>query len=166
MPSTCFLGDAGAYAQKHNPFVYFDDVRTTPECENVVPMDGLASDLSSTGAAPSFGWITPNLCNDMHDCSIGSGDTWLSNTVPMLLNSPAFTSQNSLLLITWDEDDGSQQNRVPMLLIGPSVIPGASSANAYDHYSVLKTIEMAWDLAPLTANDAAAAPITDVFVAR
>jgi phosphatidylinositol-3-phosphatase len=164
MPATCFLGDAVPYEQDHNPFMYFDNVRMTSECQKVVQLDRLANDLSSTATTPEFGWLTPNACNDMHDCSVAMGDSWLSNTVPSLLNSPAFTSQNSLLLITWDEDDGSAENQVPMLLIGPSVVSGGSSVHAYNHYSLLKTIEMAWGLAPLTENDAAAPPISDLFL--
>ena len=163
MPSACFSGDAYPYAQKHNPFVYFDDLRTTSQCANVVPMTALSNDLGAASTTPQFVWITPNLCDDMHDCSIAAGDTWLSNTVPAILSSPAFTTQNSLLLITWDEDDNTENNNIPTLVVSPSVPAGYRSATPYNHYSLLKTIEQAWSLAPLTGNDAAAAPMSDFF---
>jgi phosphatidylinositol-3-phosphatase len=163
MPSACFTGDSYPYAQKHNPFVYFNDIRTTAQCGNVVPMTGLASDLAATTTTPAYGWITPNLCDDMHDCPIASGDTWLSKTVPLILGSPAFTNQNSLLFITWDEDDSSQSNHVPTLVISRSVGTGFRSEAAYDHYSLLRTIEDAWGLAPLTAHDGAAHAMSDFF---
>jgi phosphatidylinositol-3-phosphatase len=164
MPSTCFIGDSSTYAQRHDAFIYFDDVRTTSECGNVVPFTTFADDLVSVETTANYIWITPNLCNDMHDCSISTGDAWLQTTVPTILNSPAYTSQNSLLLITWDEDEGSQSNQVATLVIANSVPPGFRSTTWYNHYSLLRTIEQAWDLAPLTTNDSGSSPMSDFFV--
>jgi hypothetical protein len=163
MPSACFDGDRYPYAQKHNPFFYFDDIRLTAQCQDVVPFSSLADDLASADSTPSFVWITPNLCNDMHDCPLWAGDTWLAGTLPQILSSPAFTTQTSLVLITWDEADGPGANAVPCLVIAPGVPPGFRSPAAYTHYSLLRTIEDAWGLAPLTPNDAAAAPLSDFF---
>ncbi len=164
MPSACFVGDAGPlYRQKHNPFIYYDDIRTVAaRCGKIVPYSQLAGDLSQTGTTPNYVWITPNMCNDMHDCSVSTGDTWLSNNLPTLFNSPAWTTQNSLLMITWDEGTRSD-NQVATLVIGPAVIPGVKSSARYDHYSLLRTVEEAWGLAPLTANDGDATPMTDFW---
>jgi phosphatidylinositol-3-phosphatase len=163
MPSACFVGDAYPYAQRHNPFVYFNDIRGSTQCGNVVPLDALATDLGTSATTPAYAWITPNLCNDMHDCSIATGDNWLSQTVPLILGSPAYTDQNSLILITWDEDDATQANQVPMLVINPGVPSGYVSSAPYDHYSLLRTVEDAWGLAPLTSHDGAAIAMTDFF---
>src|SRR5207253_209042 len=164
MPSPCFVGDSGTYAQKHDPFIYYDDIRlNSTECNKVVPYASFASDLASTATTPNYAWVTPNLCDDMHDCSISTGDTWLSQNVPTILNSPAFTTQNSLLAITWDEDDGTQNNQVPTLVIAKSVPAGFRSSTHYNHYSLLATIESAWGLSPLTTNDASATPMSDFF---
>jgi hypothetical protein len=163
MPSPCLVGNSGRYVQKHDPFMYFDDIRKTGQCQRVVPMTSLAGDLRAANSTPNFAWITPNLCDDMHDCSVATGDAWLGNTVPTILNSPAYTSQNSLVLITWDEDDGSQANRVATLVIAKDVPAGFRSNVPYTHYSLLKTIEQAWGLTPLTTNDANANPMSDFF---
>lgn len=164
MPSPCFVGDSSPYAQKHDPFMYYDDIRlNSGECNKVVPYTALATDLASTSTTANYVWITPNLCNDMHDCSIGTGDAWLQSNVPTILNSPAFTTQNSLLVITFDEDDGTQGNQVATLVIAKSVAAGFRSAVRYDHYSLLKTIEASWGLAPLTTNDANEPAMTDFF---
>jgi hypothetical protein len=163
MPSTCFVGDSNLYVQKHNPFIYFDDIRTTSQCNNVVPYTSLAGDLSSSSTTPAFVWISPNLCNDMHDCSIGTGDTWLQNNVPSILNSPAYVGQNSLVVITWDEDDSTQSNQVATLVIAKTVQPGFKSTTRYDHYSLLKTIEQSWGLSSLTSNDSNAVAMSDFF---
>ena len=166
MPKPCFSGSRGSYAQKHNPFIYFNDVRTNPgRCGSIVPFSQLGVDLAANHL-PGYMWITPNMCNDMHDCDVGTGDRWLSVNVPRLLGSPAFTQQNSLLAVVWDEDDGSADNRVPLILAGPAVKRGYVSHTVANHYSLLRTIEAAWGLPALTANDTAAQPLTDPFLAQ
>ena len=164
MPGPCFTGDSYPYMQKHDPFIYYNDIRTNPaRCANIVPLTNLASDLASTATTPNFAFITPNLCNDMHDCPIATGDQWLSQTVPAILKSPAFTRQKSLLLLTWDEDEGSGANQVVTLMLGSGAPAGFRSTVAYTHYSLLKTIEASWNLPALTAQDAAAPPMSDFF---
>lgn len=165
MPSPCFAGDSYPYAQKHDPFIYFNDVRqNSARCQShVVPYTQLATDLGSASATPNYAFITPNLCDDMHDCSVGTGDSWLSQNVPAILRSPAFTTQHSLLAITWDEDDSSSANQVPLLLIGSGVAAGHRVGTTYNHYSLLRTIELALGTSWLTTNDEYTAPISDAF---
>ena len=164
MPRPCFVGDSYPYMQKHDPFIYFNDIRiNATECNKVVPYSTLATDLKSAGTTPNYAWITPNMCNDMHDCSVSTGDTWLKNNVPAILNSAAFTTQNSLLMITWDEDNGSSGNHVATLVIAKSVPAGFRSSVRYTHYSLLRTVESAWGLSPLTGNDGGASPMSDFF---
>lgn len=164
MPSPGFLGDAYPYMQKHDPFVYYDDLRTDPaQLANVVPLSQLTADLATQRTTPAFGWITPNMLDDMHDGTVAQGDTWLSQQIPALLAAPAWTEQRSLLVITWDEDDNAPGNQVATIVVADQVPAGFKSAVRYDHYSLLRTIEVAWGLAPLTANDAQATVMGDFF---
>ena len=165
MPSACFVGDSYPYVQKHDPFIYFNDIRTnTARCQShVVPYAQLTSDLTSTSTTPNYAFITPNSCNDMHDCSVGTGDAWLSQHVPQILFSPAFTTQKSLLALMWDEDDYSGTNQVPMILVGSGVTSGFASSSSYNHYSLLRTTEDALGLSTLTSNDAGASSMSDFF---
>ena len=165
MAAACGTNSSGAYAVKHNPFVYFNDIRTNnARCASgVVPYTQLAADLSSLAATPNFVWITPNLCNDMHDCSVSTGDTWLQNNLPAIFNSPAWTTQNSVLFLLFDEDNSAENNHVPAVIVGPAVKSGFQSAVRYDHYGWLHTVETAWGLPPLTIHDATATVITDVW---
>jgi phosphatidylinositol-3-phosphatase len=167
MPSPCFVGDSYPYAQKHNPFIYFNDIRTnSTRCKaHVVPFTQLATDLTSTSTTPNFGFITPNMCNDMHDCSVATGDAWLKQQVPAILASPAFKTQNSLLALTWDEDDSSGTNHVPLILLGPGAGVGYTSSVHYNHYSLLHAIEAARGAATLTTNDAGASTMSDLYSA-
>ena len=166
IPSPAFVGDSYPYMQKHDPFVYYDDIRTDPkQFANVVPYTQLATDLSALATTPSFGWITPNMINDMHDGTVAQGDNFLSVAVPALLSSDAFTKRRSVLFITFDENDDSAGNEVATIVIAQGVPAGFKSHVPYTHYRLLRTIEDAWGLQPLTANDAAASPMTDFFPA-
>ena len=154
MPTPCFVGNAKPYVQKHNPFIYYDDVRNNPaRCNNIVPLEELTTDLQQN-ALPNFVWITPNMCNNMHDCPIETGDAWLKNWVPEILASAAWQA-DSVLFITFDEsktEDASgcctyaAGGRIATLVISPRVASGFKSDVAYSHYSLLRTIEEAWGL--------------------
>ena len=165
IPSPCYVGDSSPYFQKHDPLIYFNDIRTSASrCQShVVGYTQLATDLRSTSSTPNYAFISPNICSDMHDCTIATGDQWLQRQVPGILASAAFKTQRSLLVLTWDEDDSSSSNHVPLILIGTGVAPGGRSAVTYNHYSLVHTIELALGLPTLTSNDANQAPITDLF---
>lgn len=165
-PRPCFLGDAPPYVQRHNPFVYFDDIRNnTARCQQIVPLDGLPRDLTS-GQTPDFVWITPNLCSDMHDCSTKHGDKWLASWAPRILASPAW-KQGGVLFITWDEGtttEGCCQvargGHIATLVISPLGKPHYQSSTPYNHYSLLRSITDAWGLHRLGH---AANPATNSF---
>ncbi len=166
MPAPCTLASSGSYAAKHNPFVYFDDIRNNPlRCAaHDVPYTALQADLLLAATTPNFAFISPNECNDMHSCSIDTGDTWLKNNVPAILNSPACTTQKCLVVVTWDEDDHSEGNKVLTIFAGPAAqTGGATSSAAYSHYSLLRTVEQIFGLPTLGTNDAQAAPMTDML---
>jgi hypothetical protein len=165
MPAACSTTDSYPYAVKHNPFVYYNNIRNNASrCQShVVPFTQVSGDFASASTTPAFAWITPDMCHDMHDCSIATGDAWLSTQIPAILSSPAFTTQNSVLLLTWDEDDFSGNNRVDLVVAGPQVNRGYISSAAHNHYSMLSTIENAWNLAALTSNDSTATPMTEFF---
>lgn len=165
MPGSCYGSNAGDYATKHNPFLYYTDIQgNAARCNaHVVPFTQLVTDLQTTQTTPDFAFITPNLCNDMHDCSVAQGNNWLATNVPAILSSKAFTSQNSLLVITWDEGDSSS-NHIPTILIGSNVKRGYSSQAPYTHYALLHTIEHAWGLPALTTNDKHAPLMSEFFV--
>jgi acid phosphatase len=166
MPSNCDLKTSGKYAPKHDPFVYFDDIRTnTARCDaGVVAYSTLANDLKSASTTPNYVFITPNLCDDMHGCSVSTGDGWLKNNLPAILNSPACLVDKCLLALVWDEDDGDDGNKVLTIFAGSGAKTGGLvSSKAYNHYSLLKTVETIFGLPTQTSQDAAASPMTDML---
>jgi regulation of enolase protein 1 (concanavalin A-like superfamily) len=163
MPSACLATDSGLYVAKHNPFVhYMDIVSNAARCtSHVVPFSRFSTDLSS-GSLAQFVWITPNLCNDMHDCSVATGDAWLSTVVPKILQSPAF--KNSVLFLTWDEGvtAAGGGGHIPLIVASPYTPAGLRVSTPVNHYSLLRTIEDAWNLAPL-AQSANATAMSQFF---
>jgi Phospholipase C len=164
MPAPCSADNSGRYAVKHNPFMYYPDVTgNAAHCDSHdVPYGRFGPDLATTASLPSYSFVSPDLCDDMHDCSIATGDAWLAHNVPRILESPAFTTQRSLLVITFDEGD-SGSNVVSCIFAGPAARRGYTSAKPYNHYSLLRTVEAQWGLPPLAAGDAAAVPMNDML---
>ncbi|PYI65820.1 hypothetical protein CVV68_16465 [Arthrobacter livingstonensis] len=168
MPAPCTPENAATYGVRHNPFMYYPSVTDNhASCAaHDVPLTQLSDDLKTASSLPNYVFISPNVCNDMHDCPVATGDTWLSHQVPALLASPAFTTQNSLLVITWDEgggDNNTVNNTVSTIFAGPAARHGYKSPRAYSHYSLLHTIESLWGLAPLTNNDRNAPIMSDLL---
>jgi len=148
--TTCSSGD---YAQKHNPWFGFSNVPTS----SAMTFDQFPSDF---GTLPQVSFVTPNLCSDMHDCSVSTGDTWLQDH----LGAYATWAQthNSVLIVTFDEDNYLAGNRIATVLYGQPVTPGSSSGAQYDHYSVLRTIEDMYGTAH-AGNAASASDITGIW---
>ncbi len=135
------VGAAGTYGRKHNPAVSFTAITSNPtRCARI-------QDLAHFDPAVSdFEMIVPNECNDMHSCSIATGDAFLKAFVPSITSSPAFAG--GVLFITTDEGktDIGGGGRVATVVVSPMVTPGFTSGAAYDHYSLLRTIEDSWNL--------------------
>lgn len=148
-PKACTSGN---YARKHNPWVNFSNVPAASN-ESFAAFPGDFSDL------PTLSFVVPNLCNDMHDCTIATGDAWLQTHIDPYAQWAR--ANNSLLVLTWDEDDYSQSNQIPTLFAGALVVPGDYSGTI-DHYTVLATLEAIYGLAPI-AGAATRSAITDVW---
>jgi phosphatidylinositol-3-phosphatase len=143
-PGNCPRAPSGTYAVKHDPAPYYTGIRS--DCANWdVPMGTISSGAFLTdldnGTLPAFAFVTPNRCNDTHDCSIQTGDAWLKSWVPKIVSSSAYESGKTVLFLTWDEDDGSSSNHVPTIVVSSTTPAGTRSATSFTHYSLLKTTE-------------------------
>ena len=161
-----------SYSSAHNPFLKYADVYYNPDrCANIVSAgtdasnstEPLLTDLASD-SAPNFMWLTPNLCHDMHDCPVSTGNSYLAGLVPQILNSHTFTTQNAALFITFDEGCCPfPRDYVTTIWAGAGVRQGYRSTQFYDHYSLLSTLESFWNLPALTQNDLNATAMTEFF---
>lgn len=159
MTTPCTLTNPGTYRAHHDPLIYFPEMwqnPNSPPCStHVVPFSNLATDLASAATTPNWSFVKPDNCDDTHDCSIATGDTWLSNHVPAILNSPACTVDKCLVQLVWDEDDGSQGNQVLAVFAGSGAKTGFTDGTAYNHFSLLRTTEDIFGL-PYQGSDATA----------
>jgi hypothetical protein len=171
------------YATRHNPFVYFDEiVRDEAYCRSrVVPYEkNFAADLKS--GPPSFAFIVPDTCNDGHDAGCRSDktalavlDAWLEKNVPPILKF-VYQKPGSALIITFDEAESSDRSaccnqaggrgggHIDFVMIAPGLerSPGYLATKPANHYSLLRTLEEAFGLAPL-GEAAKVAPMTELF---
>jgi phosphatidylinositol-3-phosphatase len=146
LPHPCFTGaSSDDYAKKHDPFVYYRQVSGDASlCAHVVPLLQLKTD-ERAHALPRFIWITPNLCHDMHDCSVATGDRFLAGLVPGLLRA---LGSGGLLFLTWDEgtsDSGccrvARGGHIATILAGDGARRGARLTSSADQYSILQAVE-------------------------
>ena len=140
------------YARKHNPWANFSDLPTSIN----MPWTSFPSDYSTL---PTVSVVVPNQVDDMHSASIQQGDTWLQNHLDGYVQWAK--THNSLLVVTWDEDDGSTTNQIATLFVGPMVKTGTYS-ETINHYTVLRTLEDLYQL-PYANNSASATSISDVW---
>jgi hypothetical protein len=168
VPTNCFTGvvatngtdGSDTYVRKHNPAISFTDISRAPaRCANITDF------MHFDPAAADYALIVPNLCHDMHDCSIATGDSFLKGFVPKILNSRAWQDRGALF-ITWDEGTTNVGGggRVPLLVISSRVPKGFQSSTAHNHYSLVHTIEEAWGLGCL--NESCQANTLDEFFPR
>ncbi len=149
MPSNCLDHNSGQYVVRHNPPPYY---RRLAGCATYdVPIGRLQADLQAN-TLPSFSFVTPNVCHDMHDCSISNGDTWLSQLIPAILESPGYQEGSTAVFLTWDEGAGSfpptcagnttsESCHVVTVVISPTTTAGTEAGPLFNHWSLLRTTE-------------------------
>ncbi len=165
--ATTVGGGSANYYAKHVPFVFFDDLTnnlssTSTTCINHLrPYSELATDLAN-GTVASYNFITPNGTDDMHDTDITTGDTWLSQNIPMILNSTAYQN-NGAIFIAWDES-ANDAGTLPFFVLSPLVkSAGYSNSIQYSHSSTLLTFQEIFGVGPCLADACNATDLSDLF---
>src|SRR3954447_18543979 len=155
MPSNGYTGcSSGTYRRNHNSWVDFSNV---PAASNLTYASFPSS--SNYASLPTVAFVTPNMCNDMHDCSIATGNTWLKNNLDAYAQWAK--THNSLLIVNFDEDNSLSLNHIYTTFVGAGVKTGVYSEKI-THYTVLRTIESAYGLSAL-GGAASVSPIIDVW---
>ncbi len=160
MPGNCTLQSTDRYAVKHNPATYFigGDDRTACERDDV-PFDQFYADLA--GDLPAFSMITPDMCNDMHDCSVATGDAWLADVVTRIISSPTYRQGTTVLFIAFDESGGA--GNLPFVAVAPSIVPGTDADVQLDHYALLAFTQDALGITDRLGNAADASAMANAF---
>ena len=153
LPRPGFTGCSdGDYERKHNPWVDFADL---PASVNQ-PLSAMPTDYADL---PTVAFVVPDMCSDMHDCDVATGDRWAQEHLAPYVEWA--TAHDSLLIVTFDEDDGAKANHIPTIVAGAGVRV-TTSDERIDHYSLLRTIEDMYGLPPLGAA-AQARPLTGIW---
>ena len=147
----CFA-NGEAYARKHNPWVNFASV---PAADNQ-PFSAFPSDFSQL---PAVAFVVPNQQDDMHSGSVAAADDWLRQNIAPYAQWAA--THNSLLIVTWDEDEDTDANHIPTIFVGAHIHAG-QYAETINHYDALRTIE-ALEGVSFTGQAASATTISDVW---
>jgi phosphatidylinositol-3-phosphatase len=160
MPANCTLESTSQYAVKHNPAAYYvgGDDRKACETDNV-PFDQFMTDLA--GNLPAFSLITPDICNDMHDCPVATGDKWLAELVPTITASAIYRDGRTAVFIVFDESLGS--GTTPFIAIAPAIVPGTVADVELDHYALLAFAEDTLGITTRLGKAATAASMADAF---
>jgi len=152
MPEAGFEGCIyGAYRRKHNPAANWQDLAAFNQ-----PFSAFPQDFTQL---PTVALVVPDQLNDMHDGSIARGDAWLERNIEAYAQWAM--THNSLLIVTWDEDDGSEDNRIATIFVGAMVQPG-QSAQRISHYTLLRMISEMYGL-PLLGESAQEKSITGIW---
>jgi phosphatidylinositol-3-phosphatase len=155
MPSQGYQGcTTGLYARKHNPTANYTDLPSS--VNRTFAQFPSSADYASL---PAVSIVDPNLNDDMHNGTVAEGDTWLKNHMSSYVTWAM--NNNSLLIVTWDENDGSPGNQIATIFAGARIKPGKYGERV-THYRVLRTLEQAYGLKAL-GQSAKTTPITDVF---
>ena len=170
LPSVGYLGGdttsgGGRYYVRHVPVAYLTDVQnSSAQQQNLVPFTQLAQDLLS-GSLPDYSFITPNGCDDAHDCALGIADNWLKNNIDPLINDPVF--QKDGLIIVFDESSSDNSNgggHVVCTLISPAFSKlGYSSTTLNQHESVLRLMREGLGITTLPGAAANASTMWNFF---
>jgi phosphatidylinositol-3-phosphatase len=137
-------GDSGRYCKHHNPFAYFTDVvKSSNQRQNLTSFTQFKTDRAN-GQLPDFSFVVPNKCNDAHDCSLSTADSWLKTNIAPLLSTAAFQSGgDGILVVLFDESKESDTSHggghVAAVVVGPKVKRGYKLTTFYQHQSALKT---------------------------
>jgi acid phosphatase len=153
MPEAGFEGCIyGSYMRKHNPIANWKELASYNQAFNAFPQ--------AFEKLPTVSFVVPDQRNDMHDGSIAQGDAWLKKNIEQY--EQWAMQHNSLLIVTWDEDDGSSNNRIATIFVGSMVKPGQYKQRI-NHYNLLRTLSEMYIL-PYANKTAHVQPVSEVWL--
>lgn len=137
--------DRALYARKHSPWVNWQGNTPTGLPANTNrTLKQFPTDFTKL---PTVAFVIPNEDNDMHNgpdsLSIKRGDAWLKTHLDAYIQWTK--KNNSLFILTFDEDDFTPQNRIPTVFVGQHIKAGRMDSTI-NHYNVLRTIEAFYGL--------------------
>jgi phosphatidylinositol-3-phosphatase len=143
------------YARKHEPWTQFKNLNH----QNERPYTDLAGDIAGH-ALPDLAFVIPDNCHNTHDCSLSTGDKWLESELPAMITA---VGRRGLVVLTYDEDDHSGENRILTVFAGGAVMPRSTTSRRVTHYTLVRTLCDGLGIPPF-GKAVSETPITDVWV--
>ncbi len=161
-PGNCFKGaSSGLYARKHNPFMSYLNINSNPSrCANIVEASQFDRDAANE-TLPNYVFYIPNNKNSGHDTNVAYADKWYGQKFSRYVSDPNFMN-NTVLISTFDENGGGGKNQIYTSIVGPTVKPGVYG-ESLTLYSLLRLIELNWNLGNLGKQDATANPVPNIW---
>ena len=159
----------GNYVRRHVPFLSFRAIQEK-WCDRVIPVDSVKANNNFVNDAKkglvAYSFYTPNTNHDGHDTTAAVAGAWVKKFLDE--SFPEKLRVGTLVIVTFDESGGNEDNRIFTLFLGDMVKPANQQdpgvlGKHYNHYSVLRTIEENFGLEPITANDRDATPINGIW---
>jgi hypothetical protein len=166
MGAPCTMTSSGDYSAHHDPFLYYADIAQDPaSCnQHVVDFDqNFAADLAS--GVYRYMWITPNMCDDMHNCPLETADAWLQKTVTQIQASDAYKKGGAIFVLFDEGSSRAPGATAPLatLVVSEQLAAQHTIDTPFDHRSYVATVEDILGLPRLPAT-VAATPMNAFFV--
>ncbi|HWY97905.1 MAG TPA: alkaline phosphatase family protein [Bacteroidia bacterium] len=165
-----YMSNSGNYVTKHCPWINWvggTNADSVPIKDMVpfAPVGTYFPDSNSYSTLPTLSWVVPNLVDDMHDpytasTAISNGDAWFKKNIMSLVRWASNSANNTVVVVIWDEDDGSASNNIPCLICSGLVKGGTYSSPKTNLYSAYKLIEEMYSITPQCGSSATATDIT------
>lgn len=169
MGTPCRMTSAGRYVVNHNPFVYYRTfTRDRARCEERVVDFAQHFEADLAKGEHRYMWITPNQCNNMHDCDPSVADAWLKKTVGEIMESPGYRNGGAIFIL-FDEGYvrvlGAEANLATIVVSDRLAGRPIATDTRFDHRSYLATIQdiFAMPRFPTTKD---ATPMSEIFETR
>ncbi len=138
------------YARKHVPWTNWQS------SANPLPPNALPPSVNQPFSAfptdftllPDVAFVIPNESHDMHSGvdRVRVGDRWLAGRLAAYASWAL--ANNSLLIVTWDEDDSRSGNQIPTVFYGAHLRVG-DNEGAWTLHHLLRTLTDLTGIAPM-----------------
>jgi fibronectin type 3 domain-containing protein len=167
MTSNCQLNGGPGYDLNHAPAPFYITIEAACAADDVpfgsTTSGAFLNDLNNN-TLPNFAEVTPNLIDDMHDGTVQQGDAWLALWMPIIQKSASYKAGNTAVFLMMDESVvSSEGNRVPFVVVAPSVKAGTVVTTTLNHYNILRTTEDLLGISPPLGGAASASDISSQF---
>ncbi len=160
-----YSADDPPYYTKHSPWINWINAGNDDSIPVLSDLPYTSfPDSNNYASLPTVSWVIPDIDDDMHDppsdptVAIPNGDNWFHANIMPLVRWASIEANNTVVITTWDEDDGTMGNNIA-LLVSSGLVNGGNYSTTLNHYDVLRTIEDMYNIPECGSSDSTASAI-------